>query len=135
MKNSNARPVVVELRSGAQYGLPSIADAQRIYPNAKIVRYQDGQAIDPADLSNGDLFATGDEPVNIKMSRKQLEAIATAAGIEGADNTAAYKDKAALIEEIERVRAETTDTDDGTNGGDPDPNADGGDDTDGEGSE
>ena len=36
------KPVVVQLKSGAEYGLPDAATAKKVYPNEKIVRYQDG---------------------------------------------------------------------------------------------
>ena len=39
---NKAKPVVVQLKSGAEYGLPSAAEAKRVYPDAKIVRYSDG---------------------------------------------------------------------------------------------
>lgn len=104
------RPVTVELASGARYGLPSIAEAKRIYPAGKIVGYQDGTMIDPELLGKADLTPAGEVKITSKTSREDLEKIATDLGIEGADNKLAFKDKPALIEEIERVRAEADPT-------------------------
>lgn len=41
----SSRPVVVQLPSGAEYGVADAATAKRLYPQGKVVRYQDGEPI------------------------------------------------------------------------------------------
>lgn len=68
------KPVIVRLGSGAQYGLRSVADAKRIYPNGVIVSYQDGTPYEEAVTAES-------KPVS-KMNRDELEAHAITLGIE-----------------------------------------------------
>lgn len=103
---TDERPVVVKLASGAEYGLPSIAAAKRIYPNGQILKYQDGTSINPADLEDAGLTEQGEVEVSEKMTRDELEKIATGLNIEGADNKTAFATKADLVAEIQRVKAE-----------------------------
>ena len=117
MSNQNERPVVVRLNSGAEYGLKSIAEAKRIYPNGTIVRYQDGQQIDPEDLEESGLTEQGEIEVSEKLTREQLETIATQMGIEGADNKSAYATKGDLVAAIEALNAEVEGDANGTGDG------------------
>lgn len=36
------KAVIIQLPNGAEYGLASVADAKRVYPDATILRYEDG---------------------------------------------------------------------------------------------
>ena len=38
------KPVVVQLKDGAQYGVRSAAEAARVYPDGKVIGHQDGTA-------------------------------------------------------------------------------------------
>lgn len=91
------RPVVVRLASGVEYGVRNAADAKRIYPNATIVRYQDGSAFedDAADAA----------PNLDSMSRDELNAYAGKLGIENADDRDAFPNKGAVIAAIEDAQA------------------------------
>lgn len=124
MSNEN-RPVVVDLGGGLEYGLPSIADAKRIYPAGKIVRYQDGQMIDPEDLTAADVAPSGEVVVSSKLTRDELEAIATGLNIEGADNKTAFHTKDDLVAEILRVREANAASAAGVEGENADANAEG----------
>lgn len=121
------RPVVVRLEGGIEYGLASIEAARRIYPAGEIVCYQDGTMIDPEDLEAAVTTPAGDVAVSNKLTRDQLEAIATGLNIEGADNKTAYHTKDDLVAEILRVQAEAADS------GDPDAGSEEGDPETGEG--
>lgn len=91
---TDKRPVVVRLRSGAEYGLRDAATARRIYPNGEIVRYQDGSAY----------VAEPDAPaVNLDgLTRDELNAYAGRVGVEDA---ASLPNKAAVIAAIEDAGA------------------------------
>ena len=82
---SDTKPVVIRFADGTEYGVASIEVAERVYPTAEVVRYQDGQPVPPAEV---DLEA---------MSRDELNAYATEQGVENAEK---FPNKPALIEAI-----------------------------------
>ncbi len=83
--NCPPKPVVIRLASGAEFGARDAETAQRAYPDAEIIRYQDGTPyVASADLTS--------------MNRGELDAYAEKAGVEGA---ASMPNKAAVIAAIE----------------------------------
>lgn len=88
----NEKGVVVRLTSGAEYGLRSEADAKRIYPNAVIVRYQDGSPY-------GATSADADKPIS-KMNREDLEAHAVKVGVANPDDKDLFPTVATLRDAV-----------------------------------
>lgn len=81
------RGVVIRLASGSEYGLRNAEEARRVYPNAEIVRFQDGAPFEEEE---------GDTGVNLNsMSRGELNDYATKLGVpdaEGLPNMDAVKE-------------------------------------------
>lgn len=84
--------VVVRLTSGAEYGLRSEADAKRIYPNAVIVRYDDGTPYEAANAEEA-------KPVS-KMNREELEARAIHLNIANPDDKELFPTVASLRDAV-----------------------------------
>ncbi len=40
------KPIVVQLKTGEEYGFETAAQAHKVYPDAKVVRHQDGTELD-----------------------------------------------------------------------------------------
>ena len=91
------KPIVVTVPSlrGAEYGYPDIETAQRIFPDAVPVRYQDGTPLEES---------TADEskPVS-KMNRDELEAHAITLGIENPSEYANVGELRAAIVEVDNA--------------------------------
>lgn len=86
-----SKGVIVELSSGARYGLKDAESAARIYPNAKIVSFDDGTPY------------VGSEPVEVdtsKMTRDELNDYAAKLGVE---NPAGLGSKADVVKAIENA--------------------------------
>lgn len=86
-----SKPIVAQLPDGREYGFDSAADALEVYPDADIVRYQDGTAIDPVAASTAPLES---------LTRAELETYAASLGIE---NPAGFSNKPELIDAIESL--------------------------------
>lgn len=69
-----SKPVIARRPDGAEYGFVSADKAMSIFPDAVIVRYQDGTPYEEA-------VAAEAKPVS-KMNRDELEAHAITLGIE-----------------------------------------------------
>ena len=68
--------VVVRLPSGVEYGLKDATTAKRVYPNATVVRYQDGRTYDGDDAA--------DAP-SLDDSRATLNRYALSVGVDDPD--------------------------------------------------
>ena len=73
-----SKPVVVRLPSGAEYGLKSEAEARRVYPNAKIVRYQDGsEYVAPKASTPAKADTAKSEPAKAETSKTSAKSTST----------------------------------------------------------
>ena len=84
-----SKPVVIRFADGAEYGVASVEVAQRVYPTAEIVRYQDGQPLEEGAL---------EQPTDLtKMTRARLNREAAKLGVEHPEQ---LQNKQAVIDTI-----------------------------------
>lgn len=82
-----SKPIVARTPSnGAEYGFETVEDARRVFPDAEIVRYQDGTPLSDEDLQTAEETAFDAD----KATRAQLEEFAAEVGIEDAADKKVY---------------------------------------------
>jgi hypothetical protein len=97
------KPIVARTpENGAEYGFETVEDARRVFPEAEIVRYQDGT---PYEAEGGTGESAGP---NLKaMKRADLETYAASVGIENAADKDAFPNIDTLREAVETRMAGT----------------------------
>lgn len=84
-----SKPVVIRFVDGAEYGVASVEVAQRVYPTAVIVRYQDGHPLEEGAL---------DAPLDLtRMTRARLNREAAKVGVADPEQ---MQNKQAVIDAI-----------------------------------